>query len=402
MINPDVIIIGAGASGMAAAVKAAERNKNILVLEKNDRPGRKILASGNGRCNLMNEGHLRYYGDNGFVHTIMKKIPVGSLKTFFGTYGLLLASEEQGRIYPVSFQSSSVVSVLKNAMDANNVKIRTGITVDSVSVKKGLFSVKDMDGNIWESEKLIISCGSSACPKLGGTDSGYDILRSVGHSIVPVVPALVPLTTDKKSISGLSGIRARCRVYLYEDKTLLHSEEGEILFTDYGISGICVMQCARFTNGKRTHMDIDFMYGIFDNPDRLLAELKRRREIYGKRSPVCLLDGILADHIAYAVMKQAGIRLRGEKAGDLSDFELKNVAQTAFCYKVSISGTRGMEYAQVAAGGADCSEFNPETMESLIVPGLFATGEILNVDGDCGGFNLMFAFSTGLLAGISV
>ena len=400
--NPDVIIIGAGASGMIASVKAAERHKTVLVLDKNDAPGRKIIASGNGRCNIMNSGVPRYYGDKEFAGNVLKHSTFEDIRQFFQQYGLMFASENEGRIYPSTFQSASVLSVLKNAMGINGVQLKTNTTVSSVFHNNDVFTVTDTNGNSWQTGRLIVSCGSPAQPKLGGTDNGYDFLRKMGHQIIPAAPSLVPLCTDKKSVSGLSGIRVRGKVSLYDHDQLLHSEEGEILFTEYGISGICVMQCSRFVRGNSCCLTVSFLHGYYESPEAFYRELKRRQEMYREYSPVSLLDGVVVSRIAYAIMKQAGVPMKGEKAGDLPDGLLKAVAESAFRYRIRIEGTRGFDFAQVAAGGADCREFDPCTMESKFVPGLFATGEVLNVDGDCGGFNLMFAFSSGLSAGKSV
>lgn len=402
MTNADVIVIGAGASGMAAAIKAAERHKNTLLLEKSSKLGRKILASGNGRCNLMNSGIPRYYGDAEFAEQVLKRCSAGDIVRFFRQYGLMITEENEGRMYPFTFQSFSVVSVLKNAMHLTGVSLISDFSVHSIRREKNEFAVRNENGDILRSKELIIACGGSAQPQLGGTSDGYRILKSFGHSIIPVFPSLVPLETDQKSISGLAGIRAHCTISLLDGNHMLHSEKGEILFTEYGVSGICVMQCARFTEGRRTQMEICFMDGIFHDNRELTEELCRRQALFSDLSPVCLFDGILHERIAYAILKQAGIALRGETSGDLTDRNIQSIAETAFHYKIGITGTRGFQYAQVTAGGADCREFDPMTMESRIVPGLYAAGEVLNVDGDCGGFNLMFAFSSGILAGQSV
>ena len=162
------------------------------------------------------------------------------------------------------------------------------------------------------------------------------------------------------------------------------------------------MQCARFTAGRNTHLEINFLDGIYESREDLMNEIRRRQVMLYDLSPVSLLDGILPEKISYAVMKQAGIPMKGENAGSLTDNDLRRIAETVQCYRVYITGTRGMDYAQVTAGGADCREFHSETMESRIIPGMYAAGEVLNVDGDCGGFNLMFAFASGIIAGGSV
>ena len=401
-MKTDVTVIGAGAAGLAAAVTAASRGRKVILLEKSDRPGRKILASGNGRCNMMNKGLPVYYGDPDFAASVLKKCSLSKTENFFKKYGLIMTQDPEGRVYPFSYQSASVLSVLKNAAEITGVSIITGFNTSAVYRKNGQFLIKDDKDNKILSNKVIIACGGAAQPKLGGSADGYKMLEAFGHHVIPVFPALVSLTTDKKSISGLSGIRIRCGLRLFEGSCLIHQEKGEILFTDYGISGICVMQCARFTENRNTHLEINFLEGLYESNEALINEIRRRQVMFSDMSPVSLFDGVLPERISYAVMKQAGIQMRGENAGSLTDNEVRHIAEAANNYRIYITGTRGMNYAQVTAGGADCCEFNAETMESMLAPGVYAAGEVLNVDGDCGGFNLMFAFSSGIIAGESV
>ena len=398
----DVIIIGGGAAGMAAAVTAAERHMKVLLLERGERPGRKILASGNGRCNLMNSGPPRYFGDPEFALTVLRHCPEESLKLFFRHYGLLLTEESDGRIYPYTHQSASVISILNIAMKTTGVQMITRTAAIKAEQRGKQFFVHTCNGTCYTSDKLIISCGGSVQPKLGGTSDGYRLLSSFGHTIIHQEPALVPLKTDRRSISGLSGIRVRCRVSVFDGERLLHQEKGEILFTDYGISGICIMQCARFTQGIHAHIELNLLDSAFENSEAAERELFRRRQIFCHESPLYLLNGITNEKLSYAIMKQANIPMHGEKAEDLTDEDISRITHSAYHYRIDITGTRGFDYAQVTAGGADCREFNPSSMSSRIMPGLYAAGEVLNVDGDCGGFNLMFAFSSGIIAGNSV
>ena len=397
----DVIVIGGGAAGLSAAIAAAENGESVLLLEKSDRIGRKILASGNGRCNLINSEMKAYYGDSRFAAAVLEHIPVSELISFFHRYGLLLTSESNGRMYPVTFQSASVVSLLKYAMMINHVKTVTGSPVQSLYIDKDHFRVVCAEGLSYSSRRVIVTCGGAAQPKLGGSSDGYQILQSAGHTLTDVFPALVPVITDQKSISGLSGLRVRCQAALYDHQNLLHQENGELLFTDYGISGICIMQCARFVHHHRSHFEIDFLYDTFANSEDVFLELKRRRQIYEALTPVVLLEGILPAKLSYAVMKQAGISLHGETSACLNDSDLRRIVHASRHYRIDVLDTKGFQYAQVTAGGISCEQFNPDTMESLIRPGLYAAGEVLNIDGDCGGYNLMFAFASGMLAGRS-
>lgn len=398
----DVIVIGGGAAGMTAAVSAAERHRNVLLLEKADRPGRKILASGNGRCNLMNSGKPRYYGDPEFARKVLSACTQKDLADFFRRCGLFLTEESEGRIYPSTNQSSTVLSVLKNALAMNGVTVKTNCRVENAVRKDKLFRVHTSSGETAEAEKIIVSCGGAAQPKLGGTTDGYTLLSSFGHRLISPEPSLVPLNTDAKSVSGLSGLRIRCAVSLVRDGETIRREEGEVLFTDYGVSGICVMQCARFITENGYCLLLDLLGHTLPDRNDAVMELMQRKERFASCSPVWLLNGILPEKLSYAVLKQAGLPLRGETAGETDRKTVEKIVDTAYAYRIAVTGSRGLEYAQVTAGGTDCSEFDPSTMESGIVPGLYAAGEVLNVDGDCGGFNLMFAFASGRIAGSAV
>ena len=398
----DVIVIGGGAAGITASIRSAERGRRTLLIEKGEKIGRKILASGNGRCNMMNIGSYRYYGDPMFAQETLNTTPVSEMISFFKHYGLFMTEEEDGRVYPVTYQSSSTLSVLKTAMLSAGVTVKTMKCAETVQKSGDQFDLVTTDGECVLCRKLIIACGGAAQPKLGGSIDGYRILTSFGHRMINASPALVPLKTDEKSRSGLSGLRVRCSVTVLNDEIPVHREKGEVLFTEYGISGICVMQCARFINNSGTKISLNLLESVFPDKQSAFDEVQRRRKLFSEFSPVHLLNGILPDKLSYAVMKQAGLPLRGETVGMLSDNQAELIVQKAYDYRLNINGTRGMSYAQVTAGGIDCKEFNPRTMESKLVSGLYAAGEVLNVDGDCGGFNLMFAFSSGINAGNAV
>ena len=398
----DVIIIGGGAAGLVAAVKAAERRRKVLLIEKSDRPGRKILASGNGRCNMMNSGSLRYFGDREFAYKVIEKCSQYDIASFFHQYGLYTAEESEGRIYPLTYQSASVVSVLRNALKLSGAHILINNAVTSAVNHHEGFTVTTASGKKYLSDKLIIACGGAAQPRLGGTEDGYRFLSDMGHHLIPVHPSLVPLTTDTKSISGLSGIRIRCGVSVKSDGKTIHQEAGEVLFTDYGISGICIMQCARYIESTGCLIELNLLQNAFKNRLQASEEMRRRKEQFPDADPQWLLNGILPEKLSYAVLKQSGIKLQGETISDIDKSAINLIVQTASAYRIKVTGNRGIENAQVTAGGIDCRDFDPETMSSYLVRGLYAAGEVLNVDGDCGGYNLMFAFASGLIAGSDV
>lgn len=395
----DFAVIGGGASGMAAAIAAAQSGDHVLLLEKSPALGRKIAASGNGRCNLMNSGEPVYYGDSDFAAEVFRRIRKEDLIRFWNEAGLFLAEEDQGRMYPMTFQSATVLDALKTLLNMYHTEIKLQTNVLGVRREEEIFAIDSSAGS-FRTRRVLVAAGGAAYPRLGGTEDGYRIMESLGHTIIPPFPALCPLCTDRISISGLSGIRVRCGISLLgKDRKLLYRTNGEVLFTDYGISGICAMQCARFVNGQECSLHIDLTGDLFTDREKMIDTLRKRRKRFERFSPEHILNGILVPKLSFAVLKQAGITLRGRTAGSLTDEEISRTAETLRDYSLRITETRGFTEAQVSAGGVDCAAFDPSTMESSIVPGLHAAGEVLNVDGDCGGFNLMFATATGLLAG---
>lgn len=398
----DVIVIGGGAAGMISSVKAAERKRRVLLLEQSSRTGRKILASGNGRCNLMNTGEFRYYGDTAFADRVFQYCTRKDLISFLNDYGLILTEETEGRVYPVTYQSASVHSVLNNAMEINGVHTVMNSRVQSAGCHDGYFRIQTSEGKEYSSGKLIVACGGAAQPKLGGSYDGYGLMQAFGHRMIQARPSLVPLLADRISISGLAGIRIRCGVSLVRNREIIHQEDGEVLFTEYGISGICIMQCARFAEIPGSCVYMDFLKYAFPDVHSAREELLRRKRVFHTCSPLWLLNGILPEKLSFAVLKQAGLKMHGESVSEIDEHMIGHIVDTAKAYCVRITGSRGFEHAQVTAGGTDCSEIEASTMESRMVQGLHAAGEVLNVDGDCGGFNMMFAFATGLIAGNAV
>lgn len=397
----DLAVIGGGAAGIAAAISASRVGDRVVIVESGSELGKKIQASGNGRCNLLNTGSPRYYGDTEFACHVIRLCGPKEQIRFWHSIGLLTAGENENRVYPCTFQSSTVLNILKNALKLLGTEIILNSPVTDCRQDHALFFLSSGNASL-SARRVLIATGGPAGRKSSSTDSGYEILRRFGHRIMPLRPSLVPLVTDKRSISGLSGIRVRCTVsVLNRSNCVIHQEKGEVLFTDYGVSGICAMQCARFIDGDGCCLELDLVSSLFTDDRTLSDELLFRKRTFGSLSPDTLLIGMLNARLSYAVMKQSGIPIKGETLNDLEDSILEDVARTLRHYRISVIGTRQMTDAQVTAGGAECREFNPGNMESRLVPGLHAAGEILNTDGDCGGFNLMFAFGSGILAGLN-
>ena len=396
-----IAIIGAGASGMAAAISAAASGAHqVLLLERQARVGRKLLATGNGRCNLTNrQTHPgRYHGSSpDFVRPALDAYPVDSTLDFFQTLGLYTVTEPGGRVYPWSDQANSVVDVLRFALDRRNIQLRTGTEIVSVKKTAEGFRLKDQNGQSYEADRLIVSCGGAAGTKLGGGLSGYQLLRSLGHHCTKLFPSLVQLKTDPALVRGLKGVRASAELRLTLNDALLDKAQGEVQFTEYGVSGPAVFDLSRSAaavEGCVLHLDL--LPGC--RAEELLSSLCIRISRFPSLLAEDLLTGILHNRLGRMLVRAAEIGLNTPLTS-LNWEQLNRVVELCGELALPVTGTMGMEGAQVTAGGIVTREFDPATLQSRIVPGLYATGEVLDVDGDCGGFNLQWAWSSGLLAG---
>ena len=394
-------IIGAGASGMAATLAAAEqKNVQVFLFERQARVGRKLQATGNGRCNLTNlhAEESGYYGDTPeFAKNALQSFDVHDTLHWFGDMGLYTVAEDSGRVYPYSDQANSVVDVLRFALNRENIKLITGFEVTKARKTADGFQI-DGNGESYFCDKLIIACGGLAGTKLGGSMSGYQLLRSFGHRVTKLRPALVQIKSDWKGCSSLKGVRANCHAAIYHDDVLQKESTGELQFTEYGLSGPVIFETSRdVCQGKGEWLcRMDLLPDIAH--EQLLEMLQRRRT--GNLLTEELFTGILHNRLGRVITQCAGIR-NGLKIADLRNDELERAAMTAKALEIDLTEPLGMEHAQVTAGGICTDEFDPATMESRKVSGLYACGEVLDIDGDCGGYNLQWAWSSGRLAGTS-
>lgn len=393
----EIVVIGGGAAGMAAAIEAAGHGAKVTLLERMDRVGKKLLATGNGRCNLMNVGEACYPGGSTFAQSVLDKCGVAEQTAFWQELGVRLRVEDGGRVYPASGQASTVLDALRLAMDNLGVEIVTGASVKDIRPGKRGFTVT-ADTGTWRGDGVILAGGGCAQPKLGSNGSLWSIAERLGHTLVQPRPALTQIMTDTLPIKGLSGIRVKAEVAVVKAGRVLHEESGEVLFADYGISGVCVMQCARFAE-RGSVMRLNLLRGMgFEDASQAEAELLRRKAAWGSQPMEKLLTGLCVPRLAGSLCMEAGIRFRDRLIGSLKDSEASALAQVLGAFDLPVKGVKGFDSAQVTAGGLDVREFDPATMASRLVPGLYAAGEMLDVDGTCGGFNLMFAFGSGLLA----
>ena len=380
---------------MAAALTAAQNSDALVLLfERQARLGRKLQATGNGRCNLSNihAGVGGYHGQQpDFVKPAMSRFDPEETLQWFRSMGLFTVSEPSGRVYPYSDQANSVVDVLRFALEKPNIRVNTGAEIGKIRKEGNGFSV---DGEYCD--RLIVACGGLAGSKLGGTMSGYQLLRSMGHRMTKLRPALVQLKSSWSAVAALKGVRANCHAAIYHDGSLHSQSTGEIQFTEYGISGPVIFEISRDAcQGAGSWVcRLDLLPEISE--EALYAELRRRT---GTVLPTQeLLTGILHNRLGRVVSKAAGLSLNGA-AADLTQQELQAVCTAVKSFEVPLTEPMGMDSAQVTAGGILTEDFDPCTMESKLVPGLYACGEVLDIDGDCGGYNLQWAWSSGRCAG---
>ncbi len=393
----EIMVIGGGAAGMAAAIEAARRGAKVTLLERMDRVGKKLLATGNGRCNLMNVGEACYPGGSAFAQAVLARCGVAEQTAFWQELGLRLRVEDGGRVYPASGQASTVLDALRLAMDNLGVEIVTGVAVKDIRPGKHGFAVLS-DEQTWRCDRVILAGGGCAQPKLGSDGSLWPVMEALGHTLVKPRPALTQIMTDTLPIKGLSGIRVKADVAVVKAGRVLHEESGEVLFADYGVSGVCVMQCARFAE-KGSVIRLNLLHGMgFENVQQAEQELLRRKAAWGGQPMEKLLTGLCVPRLAGSLCMEAGIRFRDRLVGSLKESEAAALARVLEAFDLLVKGVKGFDAAQVTAGGLDVGEFDARTMASKLVPGLYSAGEMLDVDGTCGGFNLMFAFGSGILA----
>ena len=396
-----VIIIGGGAAGLAAAIAAAECGDRVTLLERMDRVGKKILATGNGRCNLMNTGVRRFPGGTVLADAVLDSCGVEEQTRFWQHIGLRTRQEDGGRVYPVSGMASTVLDALRYAAEATGVETLTGVHVTGLFKARHGWTVMAGESK-WKAERVIVAGGGCAQPKLGSDGSAWPLLTALGHHLVAARPALTQIMTDTGGIKGLSGVRVRTHVRITNGSDEKYAESGELLFADYGVTGVCVMQCARYAApGDVLHIDLVRALG-FESAEELRTELHRRRRDWRMRAQSELLTGLCVPKLAQAIYQAAGLQsMQRFTCGDVSPAAIDRIVATAADFVLGIRGVKGFDSAQVTAGGIAAGEFNPMTMESLMAPGVHAAGEVIDVDGDCGGFNLMFAFGSGILAGLA-
>lgn len=394
-----VCIIGGGASGMAAAISAAENtNVQVHLLERQGRVGRKLMATGNGRCNLSNihASEKSYHGQNSaFCNYALSIFGPNETMSWFDGLGLYTVIEESGKVYPYSDQANSVVDILRLNLEKPNIFVHTDFEVQKIKVLEIGFSVFSGEEELF-CDKLIVACGGLAGSKLGGTMSGYKLLGKMGHKSTRLRPTLVQLKSNWNMLPGLKGVRANCAAEIYHNNELFAQSKGELQFTDFGLSGPVIFEISRDVCAApgNWYCMLDFLPDLSES--ELFTRLEQRK--FTNLTVQELFTGILHNRLGRILVQSAGMSLN-MPCRSLTQDDISALIKVVKGFEVSLTEPMGMDHAQVTAGGVLTEQFNPETMESRLVPGLYACGEVLDIDGDCGGYNLQWAWSSGRLAG---
>lgn len=403
MRTPTLAIIGGGASGMAAAIAASGQGVAVVLCESQARLGRKLLATGNGRCNLSHQGFsdANYHGTHPhFVHEALARYDEADTLAFFEKLGLVLTTDERQRYYPATLQAAAVLDVLRLAIEEAGVRVCTETRIEHIQqAKNGHFILRHKGGSI-HADAVIVAAGGEASPKLGGTRDGYQLLESLGHRLIATAPGIVQLEADVRSLKAAGGLKREMGLTLLADGQPIASDAGEVLITSYGISGPPVLQCAghavrALARGARVEARLNLFPA--ETTDTLEAQLISRHAALPQRSAAAFFVGLLPRLFAQCALKACGIA----PDAALRRADLQALAAQLSAWPLTVKGTRGLAEAQVTLGGIDTADLDSASLQSWIVPGLFACGEVLDIDGDCGGYNLQWAWSSGRLAAAS-
>ena len=402
MTKRQVIIAGGGASGLVAAITAARNGAEVLIIEQKERLGKKILSTGNGRCNYTNEymnADCFRSDDLSIVEKVLDEFGYQETIRFFEDLGVIFKNR-QGYIYPISDQATTITDVLCMEIDRLEVQVRLEESVKSVK-QDGRHFLLTTDKSTYKCDAVVLATGGKAASVLGSDGSGYELAKSLGHSISPVVPALVQLVGNSKCFKLVSGVRTHATVSIYIDNKYVSSDTGELQLTNYGISGIPVFQVSRYASKallkkKNVLAEIDFLPTMTEN--ELEQFVSMRKTTHGNRTAENFFIGMLHRKLAAMLLKEAYIPLH-ITANEIREDKWERLLELIKHFKVEIVDTNSFDQAQVCAGGVSTKEVNLDTLESMYAEDLYLTGELLDVDGMCGGYNLQWAWATGFIAG---
>lgn len=396
-----ICIVGGGASGLSAAIASARMGAEVTILERQPRVGKKILLTGNGRCNLGHEGRdfSRYHGTFPQMRQILQRFDT---EQFFRQLGLYVRTDSEGRMYPCSNAAASVLDALRMETNRLHVTERTDCMVTDLQPQKdGTWKVITADACI-HADAVILAAGGSAAPSCGTDGNLLPLLKKLGHRIVEPLPALCPIPSDTARLRALKGMRVRARVSALVDGAVRGEETGEVQFTENALSGICLFNLSRLAaiHGKRMKLSLDLLPDLWQTEDKGLAELTELTQIRGEMPCGDLLTGLLPKRVAEVCMKQAVGTITASTADVFKDDEAKNtLLRILHDWRFPVTGMGKFAQAQVTAGGVSGQSVT-QTLCSKVQKNLYFCGELLDVDGDCGGYNLDWAWASGAWAGM--
>ena len=392
-----IAVIGGGAAGFVSAITASRLGADVTIYERSDRVLKKILATGNGRCNMtnMNAGRENYHGKNpDFIRSTVSRFWVSETLDFFSEIGVLAKTEKDGKVYPYSLQAAAVSDVLR--FEAQRLKIRVicDFEVSKITKEKNGYHINDRE----RADAVIITTGGMASPQLGSNGSGYALAKKMGHKVTELYPSLVQVKTDNTYTKALQGLKVNAGVKFRDGKNVRFEDFGEVLFADYGLSGPPVFNLSRLASVYKNGVIVLDLMPEFDI--NTLDGMLRSR----KRANVSLenyFTGMLPKKLGQVLLKSCGIAPLSRESVSLTNKEITALAERIKAWEFKVLGTKSWNNAQVTAGGVEVSDINPKTLESKLWKEVYFAGEVLDIDGDCGGYNLQWAWSSGYIAGMS-
>ncbi|MEG2537972.1 MAG: NAD(P)/FAD-dependent oxidoreductase [Clostridium sp.] len=399
-------IIGAGAAGLTAAIYGARFGASILMFEQLDRVGKKILATGNGRCNItnINIDISRYHGQSPkFALSALREFSSKKVIDFFEDLGVHCKVEDMGKVFPYSDQASSILDVLRHELEYLGVSERINLKVTNIKSIKDGFKVITDEGS-YSVDKVIICTGGKSCQKLGSTGLGYKLARELGHSLVEPFPALVQIKLDYSNLKSIKGVKFQGSASVISNGKKINTSNGEILFTDYGISGPPILNLSRdalkvLDESGQCNIEVDMFKDI--SHAELSEILKKRIKNSHNKSIEFSLVGLINKKLIPTILKDLKIEGITRPSNELSNKQIDEMCSLLKKWTFKVTGSTGWEFSQVTAGGVNVRDINPKTMESKIQEGLYFAGEVLDIDGDCGGFNLQWAWSSAYVAALN-
>lgn len=402
-----VIVVGGGAAGIMAAISARRLGADVTILERNQRVGKKILATGNGRCNFtnINVDTNCYHGNNPeFAHNALANFTIENTIKFFEKLGIAHKVEDFGKVFPMSDQASSILDVFLYELNELGVNIVCDAFVKDIFREHYKFILELENGKVYRGDRIIIATGGKAMPVSGSDGQGYNLAKKMGHNIIDAFPALVQLMLEGAFFKRIDGVKFVGTAEILHNNKSIAKDKGDILFANYGVSGPPILQISRkagelLKEGKEAYLKITIINMM--SGEELRKLVNKRFKTSPRKSIDFSLVGLINKRLIPVLLTEAGINNLKRTAADLSDKEKEAIINILTDWRFRIRGTKSWPSAQVTAGGIDTNEIDQNTMESKLVNGLFFAGEILDIDGQCGGFNLQWAWSSGFIAGQS-